>query len=91
MTRQKCLSPEMEEWERDALARMEHNPMRRLLGPGPEGALCKSCVHLRCLRYANRYYKCDLRNLAHGPATDQRVNWKACAKWEKSESLEGKP
>lgn len=61
----------------------EPNPCRRLLGPGPDGARCKSCKRLDSLSYARTYYKCELRQNTHGPATDHRVNWRACAKYER--------
>lgn len=61
----------------------EPNPLRRLLGPGPEGARCKECEHLEGHTYAKTYYKCALRNNTGGPATDHRVNWKACAKFKR--------
>lgn len=60
----------------------EINPCRRGYGPGPEGAKCKTCVHLVSLQYANTYHKCDLRQNTHGPGTDHRLNWKACAKYQ---------
>lgn len=47
-----------------------------------DGKHCKDCVHLRMLQYGNRYYKCDLTKLTHGPATDWRINWTACGKHE---------
>jgi hypothetical protein len=61
----------------------EPNPCRRLLGKGPDGARCKTCSHLQALRYANTYYKCDLRLNTSGPGTDHRVNWLACASYQK--------
>ena len=58
------------------------NPMVKVHGPGPEGARCKTCIHL--LRYRQgRYMKCELRgDLTHGAATDQRARWSACGKYE---------
>jgi hypothetical protein len=55
------------------------NPCVRKAGPGPEGKRCKSCAHLISITYANTYHKCELRQNTHGPATDHRVNWPACA------------
>ncbi len=60
----------------------EPNKMRLAYGPGPRGKRCKECVWLVGWRYANVYYKCRLRGMTHGPATDHRVNWKACGKFE---------
>lgn len=53
-----------------------------MLGPGPEGAQCKTCKHLFAREFANTYYKCDLRQNTGGAGTDHRVTWKACAKYE---------
>lgn len=58
------------------------NPMVKAHGPGPEGARCGSCAHLRGLRYSRTYWKCELRgDLTHGPATDQRKRWPACGQY----------
>jgi len=62
---------------------IDPNPCRRLLGPGPAGVRCKTCKRLEVRQYANTYYKCQLRNNTSGPATDHRVNWFACAKYER--------
>lgn len=60
------------------------NPLLRVYGPGPEGARCGSCVHLfRVGGVAGRYYKCDLRRNSAGPASDHRVRWPACARFER--------
>lgn len=61
---------------------IEINPCRRAHGPGPEGARCKTCDHLKSLQYANTYHKCDLRQNTGGAATDHRLNWKACSKYK---------
>lgn len=61
----------------------EPNPCVRLWGPGPVLAQCKTCTHLVSRRYYPRtYYKCDLRRDSACAATDHRVGWRACAKWE---------
>lgn len=60
----------------------EPNPCVRLWGPGPEGAKCKTCVHLFGRRYGKTYYKCDLRRDSACAATDHRVGWRACGKYE---------
>lgn len=62
------------------------NPCIALLGPGPAGQTCKGCIHLRYpLNVAGRFWKCDIRKVSHGRATDHRVTWHACAKYEKRE------
>lgn len=48
----------------------------------PPGETCGSCGHCWAKKYANRYYKCDLTPDSSGPATDIRVRWPACVKWE---------
>lgn len=58
------------------------NPCIRVYGAGPEGKRCKHCAHLYVKTYSNRYFKCDLRKNTNGPATDHKMNWAACAKFE---------
>ncbi|PKN85921.1 MAG: hypothetical protein CVU46_09560 [Chloroflexi bacterium HGW-Chloroflexi-8] len=44
---------------------------------------CGDCRHFHVLGgYARNYYKCELFRLSHGTATDWRVRWPACGKWE---------
>jgi hypothetical protein len=59
------------------------NPCVTMFGAGPAGAICKTCVHLFAPGGTNKtYYKCDLRHVTRGPATDHRVRWQACAKYQ---------
>jgi hypothetical protein len=61
------------------------NPCIALYGYGPEGAICRDCTHCR-YRQDNpkaKHWKCDLRKLTHGAATDHRVGWPACGRYEK--------
>lgn len=67
----------------DAPRAKKQNPMVRAFGPGPEGARCRDCRHLRMKSFARTYYKCNLRVDTNGPGTDHRVRWPACAKFEK--------
>ena len=61
----------------------EPNPCVRLWGVGPDEAKCKTCTHLVARRYYPRtYYKCDLRKMSASTATDHRVSWRACGKYE---------
>ena len=61
------------------------NPLVRIFGPGPEGTTCRDCVHLwRHGGHAGRYLKCDLRSFTHGPGSDHRAGWRACAMYEAS-------
>ncbi len=49
-----------------------------------EGGTCGGCVHARSHRPGNRhtYWKCDLLPMTFGPATDIRLSWPACIKFE---------
>lgn len=82
------LTPEQQQWlddamERAPMAKKPENPCISLYGPGPVGAKCKTCSHLYWRRLANTYFKCDLRANTNGPASDHRVNWPACEKYQK--------
>jgi hypothetical protein len=57
------------------------NPMVKAYGYGPRDKKCKHCAHLFYKQFSKRYYKCALRENTNGPATDQRVNWNACARF----------
>jgi len=46
---------------------------------------CKDCKHLLIHQCSKRYYKCNLRKVTAGPATDHRCNWPACGKFEEKE------
>lgn len=61
------------------------NPCLALYGSATQGQTCKDCIHLRYAIQRNpkaRFWKCDLRRLTHGTATDHRVNWQACGRYE---------
>lgn len=58
------------------------NPMVMTYGKLPGNRKCKTCSHLFYKRFANKYYKCELRKNTGGPATDHRVNWDACNKYQ---------
>lgn len=58
------------------------NPCIAVFGTGPDGVRCATCSHLQARQYANRYYKCDLRRISASTATDHRVRWDACGKYE---------
>lgn len=53
------------------------NPLRQ-----PAGETCGSCKHHVVKRYSGTYHKCDLTPDTNGTATDVRVRWPACVKWE---------
>jgi hypothetical protein len=64
----------------------EPNPCVRTFGTGPEDKRCKDCRYLHSHNYSKRYYKCRYRKATHGPGTDHRVGWQACAKFEEGET-----
>jgi len=64
----------------------KRNPMLRLHGPALDGLTCRTCVHLVAHHYQRTYYKCDLRKITGGPATDHRVGWPACGRYEAHET-----
>lgn len=43
---------------------------------------CGDCIHFHTLQFANKYFKCDLFKLSHGPSTDWRKFWDACGKFK---------
>lgn len=43
---------------------------------------CGACAHFVSHSYANTYHKCRLYGVSHGPATDWRVRYVACGKFE---------
>lgn len=51
----------------------------------PPGETCGSCKHHYAKRYSKTFHKCDFTNDTGGPATDIRVRWPACSKWEAKE------
>jgi hypothetical protein len=55
-------------------------------GTGPKGETCGSCEHLFRVRTGSgkSFPKCLLNRAkwTHGGATDVRVRWDACSKWE---------
>ena len=59
------------------------NPMTFTNGV-TKGRQCKDCAHLVCKQYSKRYYKCALRENVDkcSPASDHRVRWPACGKFE---------
>ena len=68
------------------LGALKVNPML-VHGPGPEGRICRDCVHLNQVGgTSGTYYKCDLRRNTRGPASDHRVRWPACVKFEEEAS-----
>lgn len=56
--------------------------MVSLYGPGPSGATCGGCRHLRAKQFSGRYLKCAFGPQSNGPATDWRARWSACGKFE---------
>ena len=63
-------------------SKSDPNPMAKAHGYGPDDKRCKHCQHLFFRQFDKKYYKCALRQNTKGAATDQRVNWRACGKFE---------
>jgi hypothetical protein len=60
------------------------NPCIAVFGAGPDGSKCKNCKQLRSKAGSKTFYKCALRSITNGPATDHKINWPGCAKFEQS-------
>ena len=46
------------------------------------GKTCGDCIHAIAFQAGARWYKCDLMKNTGGTATDLKVGWPACVKWE---------
>jgi hypothetical protein len=72
------------DWQGNELP-VSDNPMVRRFGK-TEGKMCKDCKYLVRLYYHNKtYIKCDKRGITHGRATDHKVSFEACSKFEQEE------
>jgi hypothetical protein len=58
------------------------NPCMATYGKGPVDKQCKDCAQLMGICMAKTYYKCRLRENTHGKATDHKLHWPACARFE---------
>jgi len=77
-------SAEHAEFRARAEAQLNHpSRMIRRNGFGPTGATCGICAHLR---RKLRWYKCALLGNSNCTATDVRLKWPACGKFEGAES-----
>lgn len=68
----------------EAIANGKH-PLRLDPLREPAGETCGSCKHLTAHGHNLRtYYKCNLRphEVTFGAATDVRLSWPACIRWE---------
>lgn len=66
------------------------NPLIRFFGTGPQGTKCKTCKHLVINQPGqNKYYKCFKRGITNGAATDHRVGWQSCGKYQEQQSIVG--
>lgn len=57
-----------------------HHPLGLPLGPAH--SKCGTCKHLHRRRLAKVYLKCALSTMSRGPASDIRVKWRGCQRWE---------
>ena len=52
-------------------------------GLGPDGETCGSCKHSNPEQWRDgRYIKCAVMRRSRSEATDIRLKWRACARWE---------
>jgi len=58
---------------------IRHKPWWMLVGPGPVGATCRTCAHLR--RKDGQYFKCGLHAITSGTGTDIRAKDAACSQF----------
>ena len=59
------------------------NPLIPIYGPGPEGTICRQCIHLYQVGgIASHVLKCELRRNTGGAATDHRARWPTCGRFE---------
>jgi len=56
------------------------HPMGAMLGP--EDETCGSCRHVERHEYSSTYIKCAVSRQSKAPATDIRLKWRACERWE---------
>lgn len=72
------------DWSGKAIAApVKHeNPCIDLYGPGPEGKQCKDCARLLCFAASSNFYKCRLRKVTHGKATDHLLRYQACSRFQ---------
>lgn len=56
-------------------------------GSGPAGETCASCIHsyLHHRSGSKNWYKCNLVKPTKGAATDLRLKWDACSRFEKKD------
>jgi len=64
------------------MRKLDDNPCVYWYGKGPEGTKCKTCKKLVYKDRGKRYYKCLERTITNGAASDHRVRWNACGKYE---------
>lgn len=62
------------------------NPCLALYGVA-SGEICRDCEHLVWYQRRKRFYKCELRKITHGPATDHKVRWQACGAFERRNNV----
>lgn len=66
---------------REALLAAGYHPLNTLR-LRPEGGTCGTCAHLVERSYDKVYRKCELGPVTKGEATDVRLWWPACVRYE---------
>lgn len=65
---------------------LKYNPCIDAYGAGPIDKKCKHCKHLFYKSYGKKYFKCSFRKNTNSPASDHKVNFPSCSKFESNES-----
>jgi hypothetical protein len=83
--------PEIQEWlEKQKSKTLELiNPLVKMFGRGPDGAICRTCAHLYRKQFSRVYIRCDLRPNTNGPGTDHKARWPACGKYQPTTTTKG--
>lgn len=71
------------------------HPTTKLRLREPAGETCATCDHheAHTIRSGRTFHKCGavIGGPTNGPATDVRVSWPACQRWEPLDLLDGPP
>lgn len=68
--------------------RKRHETPIGMFGLGPEGKVCGTCAHHVRYRRSKVYHKCVKWYVSGSAATDIRLSWRACGRYEE---LVGEP
>jgi hypothetical protein len=78
--------PELQAWAEEMKDHPVHgnkNPMVRKYGLGPKGKKCLDCEYgFFNSGNTKKFYKCKLRGVSNGQATDHSSRFQACSKFK---------